>query len=215
MSTTWDDQLTPASSAMDDDVSTVCRTGVGSNQWLSIQNFLMDPTAGIGYVSIHVGSAEPSLLMPFEVWVGPAPGAMGEPLATKCAGPVHVAGSGPYLINCHGATSLAQFGPPYVTLHLPGPDRVLSIGEMYAYARVTTPAAPMPPLSPPPSIRSPYTPGTVRTMSHMLSSSGPEKMWRSRKGKNEGGKCVTKHWANIHIINGAAHIFVTDQNRFF
>jgi len=34
--------------------------------------------------------------------------------------------------------------------------------------------APDAPLSPPPNILSPRQPGTVRAMSHMISSSGPE-----------------------------------------
>ena len=150
------DASQPASNAIDNNPSTTCRSNLGSNQWLSVQVFNINVLAGVGHVAIYNAAADPSLLSPFEVWVGVSAGDMGSS-ATKCAGPMIVPnGPGPFTLSCNGAISTV--GPPFVTLYLPGANRVVNIGELYAYATVTTPAGPSPPLTPPPISPPPPSP---------------------------------------------------------
>ena len=130
-------QIGPASKCIDHDMSNMCHSAGGDDQWLSLE--LADGVAPVGEVRLYnrVDCCQ-ARLGHHQLWVGSYSGQIGAP-AQLCADDTAPATIGPFVHDCGGMTG------SHVTLVLPGAGRYLHLAEVEIDL-----APPAPPSLPPP-----------------------------------------------------------------
>ena len=205
---------------IDDDETDFCHSSMGggrgmANPWLSVE--LPSATATIGFVRVFNRVVTDQRycrgcldrLGKFELWVGSTLGAHEAP-AIRCAQVEAPASAVPLLIACNGQGR-------FLTLLLPGTDRVVNLAEVQIFRNDQPSMPPMPPLPPggpppppcpqqPPSLPPPpplpeippdegvaydlYTGWEFYRLGDMVA------MWGERRSGCSQAECTSAHWAN-------------------
>ena len=145
---------------IDDDPNTFCHTrvegtegttGTGTYPWLSIQipgsTFHPLDIVVSHVVILNRHDCCRDRLSPFQIWVGQAAGDYNSSTSNECGtfgwgkhDDLSVPNSvGPFTFDCHGLVGW------YVTIVLPGVNRILNLGEVRLYSDFHSPSHPPPP----------------------------------------------------------------------
>ena len=136
--------------AIDGDVGTYCQSDTESDPWLSI-GVGDGSLISIGMITIYNRQDWPPYFGRFghhQIWIGHASGQHEAP-AELCADATAPSdwdnGAGPFFTDCGGMLG------SYVTIVLPGSNRILHLAEVEIEATYSSPSPPPSPPSPPPS----------------------------------------------------------------
>ena len=142
MSTTYS-TTTGAAYCIDGDSTcsaSICHTSSANDEWLSVQ---LEREASIAKVVVYNRCSLQNRLGHFQVWVGSGPGEFGSP-ARLCGEMTAPSTNGPFEVQCNG------WSGDFVTVLLPGTNRLLNLREVEVFgAPMPPPTPPLPPPSPP------------------------------------------------------------------